>query len=137
MSTLTIAPSRIAGPRSTSRTSVVHGDVVRERTIAEAPRPAPVRLTHRGRVVVLSVALAITWGGGFFLGSQSAATDRPGSPSEMQVVTVTEGATLWDIAATVADDGEIRSMVDRIQTLNGLEGGMVFVGQRLRVPTGE
>ena len=50
---------------------------------------------------------------------------------------VGSGDTLWDIAADLADDGDVRAMVDRIEQLNALDSGMVVAGQRLRVPLDE
>ena len=51
-----------------------------------------------------------------------------------RVVMVGTGDTLWDIAADLADDGDVRGMVDHIERLNALDTGMVVAGQRLRVP---
>jgi hypothetical protein len=48
---------------------------------------------------------------------------------------VVSGDTLWGIAAGVADDGDVRAMIDRIERLNALDSGMVVAGQKLLVPT--
>ena len=93
-----------------------------------------VRLTRRGRLVVLALALVAVLAIGFVLASGSVATDRPGTPEPTRVITVDAGQTLWDIAAGLADDGDVRSMVDHIEHLNALESGMLVVGQRLVVP---
>ena len=97
-------------------------------------RPGSLRLTRRGRVVVFALALALVLGVGLALASGSVATDEAGTPEPTRVVMVDAGDTLWDIAADLAADGDTRAMVDRIQRLNALEGGMVAAGQRLRVP---
>jgi len=93
-----------------------------------------VRLTRRGRLVVLAMALVAVLAVGVLLASGSVATDRPGTPEPTRVITVDAGQTLWDIAAGLADDGDVRSMVDHIEHLNALESGMLVVGQRLVVP---
>ncbi len=99
--------------------------------------PSTVRLTRRGRVVVLVLGLLVAFAVSVFLGAGSVATERPGTPEPTRVVQVGVGDTLWDIAAdaaaTTGDD--VRSMVARIERLNALESGMVQAGQRLRVPT--
>jgi Tfp pilus assembly protein FimV len=115
-----------------------------------APRPAArqvrrsgerrptVRLTRRGRVVVLLVGLVLALAAGVFLGAGSVATERPGTPEPSRVVQVGAGDTLWDIAADAAaatGEDDVRAMVARIARLNALESGMVLAGQRLRVPT--
>ena len=92
------------------------------------------RLTRRGRVVVLALALLVVLGLGLMLAAGSVATDEPGTPEPTRVVMVGTGDTLWDIAADLADDGDVRGMVDHIERLNALDSGMVVAGQRLRVP---
>lgn len=93
-----------------------------------------VRLTRRGRLVVLLAALVavlvlgVVWGGG------SSATERPGTPEPTLVVTVQPGETLYGIAATVTTDGDVAAMVERIQSLNALDSGMLAAGQRIKVP---
>lgn len=100
-----------------------------------APFASTVRLTRRGRLVVLLAALGLVLAVGFFLASGSVATRDAGTPEPTRVVMVGAGDTLWDIAADLADEGDVRSMMDRIEQLNALESGMLTVGQELRVPT--
>ena len=104
-------------------------------------RPHPgaqgsVRLTRRGRVVVVVLALLAMLAVGLVVASGSVATDEPGTPEPTRVVMVGSGDTLWDIAAGLSDDGDVRAMVSRIEKLNALESGMVVAGQRLVVPAG-
>ena len=130
MSTMTIHDVRLA-PRPAARPAT-----------RQARRPAErrptVRLTRRGRVVVLLVGLLLALAAGVFLGAGSVATEHPGTPEPTRVVQVGTGDTLWDIAADVAvatGEDDVRAMVERIERLNALESGMVLAGQRLRVPT--
>lgn len=95
-----------------------------------------VRLTRRGRLVVLTLALLAVLAVGLVLASGSVATDEPGTPEPTKVVLVGSGDTLWDIAAGIADDGDVRAMIDRIEKLNALDSGMVVAGQKLVVPVG-
>ena len=108
------------------------------RPLSRSQSRATVRLTRRGRVVVLLLGLAIALAVGVFLGAGSVATEQPGTPTPTRIVMVGSGDTLWDIAADAADatgSGDVREMVTRIERLNALESGMVLAGQRLRVPT--
>lgn len=104
------------------------------------PRPAPpagsVRLTRRGRLVLLSAFVGVLFGAFTWLGEQSAATDEAGAPVETRMVMVGEGDTLWAIASEVAEPGEIREMVYQIQELNALPSAGLAQGQRLAVPVG-
>lgn len=91
-----------------------------------------VRLTRRGRLVVFLLGLALVFGVALWLAAGSAATDQPGK-EQFTVVTVGPGDTLWDIAAD-ATDGNVGDMVEQIRDLNSLDSGMVYAGQKLRVP---
>ena len=107
--------------------STITAPAIHQPTRRQAPsRPSgPVRLTRRGRVVVVFLALAAALAVGILLASGSVATDEPGTPEPIRVVQVGAGDTLWDIAADAADDGDVRSMIDRIEKLNALDSGMV------------
>lgn len=100
---------------------------------AERPleRAGSVRLTRRGRLVVLLVGLVAALALGVVVGAASIATDQ-GQATE--TVTVGSGQTLWAIADEAAGEGSTAAMVDRIQELNDLDGGLVMAGQQLRVP---
>lgn len=101
--------------------------------IAQAPC-SQVRLTRRGRVVVVLAALVLVLVVGIALGGVSSATEEAGAPQATEVVVVNEGDTLWGIAAEVADDGAVRSMVTEIRELNNLESSVVTLGQEIHVP---
>ncbi|WP_377324530.1 LysM peptidoglycan-binding domain-containing protein [Pimelobacter simplex] len=124
MSTVTLAP-RVAPARRTAAAP------------AAVRRPAgSVRLTRRGRLLVFVLALLAVVAAALWLAAGSAASRGAGAPAEVDVVTVAPGDTLWDIAsdaaATTGDD--VRDMMQRIEQLNALDGGTVYVGQDLRVP---
>lgn len=103
-----------------------------------AQRPASVvRLTRRGRVVVLAVALLVAFAVGFFVtAAGSVATQEPGTPEPTAIVQVGPGDTLWGIASEIAEDGQVRTMMERIERLNALDSTTLQAGQRLVVPAG-
>ena len=110
-------------------------------TITLAPsvnyHPRPVRLTHRGRLVVFSIGVLLAFGLGVWLAAGSVATQEAGV-EQVEVVTVAPGDTLWDIAADAAaatGEDDVADMVARIQDMNSLDSSMVFAGQELRIPT--
>jgi hypothetical protein len=95
-----------------------------------------VRLTRRGRLVVFLASLMLVLGTAFILlGGASVATDHAGTPEPTRIVMVGDGETLWGIAGSIAGDGDTRDMMTRIERLNALDTGMLYAGQRLRVPT--
>ncbi len=98
------------------------------------PRRSTVRLTRRGRLVVLGLGLAATLGLGLYAASVSTANDHP---EQTRVVTVQPGQTLWDIssrAAATAGSGDVRSMMSHLEAINHLDSSSLQVGQHLRVP---
>jgi nucleoid-associated protein YgaU len=105
-----------------------------QRLEVTAPRPSTLRLTHRGRLVVLGLGLAATLGLGFYAASVSTASDHA---EQTRVVTVQPGQTLWDISARASaatGGGDVRSMMSHLETINHLASTSVQVGQHLRVP---
>lgn len=106
----------------------------------EAARPAAarptgqVRLTRRGRAVVLSAALLAALLMGVLLGGGSMATGEAGSDVPTEIVVVNEGDTLWGLASAVAEDGDVRSAMREIQRLNALDSKVLQLGQKVRVP---
>ncbi|MCW2808415.1 MAG: Peptidoglycan-binding LysM [Marmoricola sp.] len=114
-------------PRSARRVRAV----VRPRPVA-----ARVRLTRRGRLVAvlsfLGIALAVMTA----MGGWATATLDAGTPTPVRVIQVGPGDTLYGIAADLAEPGEIRSMVLRIQELNSLPDAQIAEGQKLAVPRG-
>jgi hypothetical protein len=134
------APRPVDGPAAEPRRTArpVHAPGSEPRRTARPARPASpggqVRLTRRGRLVVFLLAMAFVLSLGVLLGARSMATGESGQDQPTRVVMVDEGETLWDIAAGIAKDGEVRSMMHQIEQLNGLESGMLLSGQELHVP---
>jgi len=111
------------------------------RRVRTAARPRPssttaVRLTRRGRLVLvlafLGLAVALT----IPLSGWATATLTGGSAEPVRVIEVAPGETLYGIAGDLAEPGEIREMVHRIQELNSLPGAQISEGQKLAVPRG-
>lgn len=92
------------------------------------------QLTRRGRFVVFLAATVLVLLVAVFLGAASVATDDSGPTTETRVVMVGEGDTLWNIAADLADDGEVREMVDQIKRINALDSSALQAGQEIHVP---
>ena len=97
----------------------------------DASRRAHVRLTRRGRAVVILLALLLAGVGVLLAASASQAADPAGPPRS---VVVRSGDTLWSIAARYAPGGDPFATIDQIRRLNGLSGYTVPVGVRLVLP---
>jgi nucleoid-associated protein YgaU len=96
-----------------------------------APRPSTLRLTRRGRLVVLGISLAAALGVGFVAATGSLANDQP---EPTRVVTVQPGQTLWDLAASASHGGDVRATMSHLEAINHLDSTTLQVGQTLRVP---
>lgn len=105
-------------------------------TSAPAAAPSSVRLTRRGRLVLLVAFVVLVFTALTVFGAQSAATGEAGAPVETRTVVVGEGDTLWGIASTVAEPGGVREMIHQIEELNALSGAGLAMGQELAVPVG-
>ncbi|KRF36983.1 LysM peptidoglycan-binding domain-containing protein [Nocardioides sp. Soil805] len=92
------------------------------------------RLTRRGRLVVLLAALAIVLCAGFFLGSVAVGTDEAGQAPATEIVMVEPGQSLWSIASELTDGGDVRTTMREIERLNALDSVALSAGQKLRVP---
>lgn len=98
------------------------------------PNAPTLRLTARGKVVVLAAALIVVSLLTVWFGSAVVATSEAGV-AEYSTVEVMPGDTLWSIAAEANPGGDIRSTIDDITKLNSLENGShLAIGAELAVP---
>jgi LysM repeat protein len=92
---------------------------------------APVRLTRRGRIVLLVVLLALAIGLVALAAVPGQAADPAGPPP---TIVVAPGDTLWSIAARSAPGRDRFRTIDEIRRLNGIHDYTVHPGQRLILP---
>ena len=95
---------------------------------------SPVRLTRRGRAVVVLAALAALLVGGVTLGhapSQASGRVHHVAP---RTITVAPGETLWTVAERIAPHVDPRLVVAQIQSLNHLRSPQLLAGMQLVVP---
>lgn len=122
-----------------STIAVAHGfgttrTAVRRPARSASSEPMSVRLTRRGRLAFLVAFIALGLAALTVFGGQSAATSEAGAPVQTRMVEVGEGDTLWGLASTVAEPGEVREMIHQIQELNALSGAGLVEGQEIAVP---
>lgn len=101
-----------------------------------AATPVPLRLTRRGRLVVLAGAIAALVVLAVALGPTTVATDTSGTQVPASTVTVSPGETLWDLAVRANPPGQdVRVTVGDIMRLNSLtSAGELQAGGRIAVP---
>jgi hypothetical protein len=105
------------------------------RAVAAQPLSGRLRVTRRGRLVLVLLAVALLFVGVSIgrAGSQ-AATVRETGPA-LEQVTVQPGETLWGVAQRIAPDNDPREVVSQIRRLNNLHGSTLQAGQQLLLPT--
>jgi LysM domain len=132
MSSLAVAPAT----RST-RTDLGRPDRAPRRVARAGRTRTGLRLTRRGRLVVLLMFLAAVLAVGVFALSGSATgSGERGEPVPVTMVQVESGDTLWSIATRVAPGEDPRDLIDEIEELNSLNGSLP-VGERIAVPVTE
>jgi len=99
-------------------------------------RPSGISLNRRGRLartlVVLSLAIVL---GSLVSAKAGAGTEVvPTSAGSFITVTVAPGETLWSLAARVEHDGDTRSLVSQIISVNSLASVDLAAGQKIRIP---
>ena len=99
--------------------------------------PRPVRLTRRGRVVVLRAhvlltRLAVSLGR---VGAQAAPRTTGTAATHTASTVVRPGESLWAVAERVAPGHDPRAVIDQIADLNNLSSSGLQAGQLLVVPT--
>jgi len=99
-------------------------------------RPSGASLNRRGRLartlVVLSLAIVL---GSLVSAKAGAGTEVvPAAAGSFITVTVAPGETLWSLAARVEHDGDTRSLVSQIVSVNSLASVDVAAGQKIRIP---
>lgn len=127
MSTITIVPSTYTARPLAERSRAA------ERTDA-GRSAAALRLTRRGRLVLLAGFLATIAVLMVVLGGLATGTRDSGTPEPTRTIEVGPGDTLYGIAGTVAAPGHVREMVAHLEQLNALSGPELQVGQRIAVP---
>lgn len=94
---------------------------------------APVlRMTRRGRLVVLAVALMVV----LLPGAWRAMATAQVEGSTTVAVTVQPGDTLWGIAAEIDPGADPRALIAEIRELNAMAQSGLVPGQVLVVPAG-
>jgi hypothetical protein len=94
----------------------------------------PLRLTRRGRIVLVLFVMLLLVIAGFTLGHGS--SQAAGRHHHVQhTVTVEAGESLWAVAARIAPHVDPRVVVADIQSLNHLATPSVVPGQQLLIPT--
>jgi hypothetical protein len=91
----------------------------------------PVRLTRRGRLVVLGLSLFV----GALLGFLGATPGQAADPPRPAVTAIVQPSdTLWSFAERNMPHWHTTDAIAELKRLNDLEGYVIHPGQRLKLP---
>jgi hypothetical protein len=131
---------RVARVRAARGVRPVCSAPVRRRLVDEelrapvAPAVCRVRVTRRGRLLLLLVLAALLFTA-FSLGrSASEAASEPAEAVQLEQTTVQPGDTLWAVARRIAPDNDPREVIDEIRRVNDLASSELTAGQQLLLP---
>jgi hypothetical protein len=121
-----VRPLSAPGPLALDRPAV--------RPQAVRPAAARTRLTRRGRLVLLALAIGLLLAAISVdrAGSQAATATETGPA--LQQTTVQQGETLWAVARRIAPANDPREVVAQIRRINHLQSSSLRVGQQLLLP---
>jgi len=94
-------------------------------------RPSRLRLTRRGRVLLVGLLLLLVAGVAAILSPAARGAD-PAGPAPTAVVQ--PGDTLWSVAERHQPSRDPFAVIQEIRRLNGLEDNTVHAGQELTLP---
>jgi len=104
----------------------------RPRVAHARPDSTGMRMTRRGRLVVLAVALLVVLLPGAWRAMATAQVEGPTTVA----VTVQSGDTLWGIATSIDPGADPRALIAEIREMNALTQTGLVPGQVLVVPVG-
>jgi len=119
-------------PVAAVRPAPVPAATARGEVASRAGRQAPLRLTRRGRVVLVLLPAVLALSSAFVGVSAPFAQADPTASS--RAVEVRAGDTLWSIAERLAPARDPREVVAELERVNHLPGAVVLAGSRLQVP---
>jgi len=119
---------RAAGPDAADRARLG------VRAVPARAERARLRLTRRARRLAVVMALASGVAVGSWLGPLIAGGGTDLRLAGESSVVVQPGDTLWSIASAVDGGGDVRTVIDAIQALNGLHGTELVPGQTIVLP---
>jgi len=128
MSAVSIGASGFGAGNSSARSSSARS------SSASAPRRSHLRMTARGRAVLLVliaipvVAIALAFG----LSSGGATATNSSTP--LATVTVQPGQTLWQVATRLAPQSDPRDVINDIMSVNRLDSATIQPGEKLEIP---
>ncbi len=98
------------------------------------PTRSHLRMTARGRAVLLTLVATPLVVVALALGINAGAAQGTSSSTPLQKVTVVSGETLWGLAEQIAPKSDPRDVIANIMAVNQLATANIQPGERLEIP---
>lgn len=102
--------------------------------IARPAAPSRLRMTKRGRAVLLSAIAAPLVAIALFAGINAGGATATNSSTPLKSITMPAGESLWQVAKQIAPNADPRDFIDDVVSVNRLTSTDVQAGQRLEIP---
>lgn len=101
---------------------------------ASAPRAGRLRMTRRGRAVLLAMITTPLVIAALAFGLNAGGATATDSSTPLKSITVSSGESLWQVALKVAPNTDPRDVIADIMSLNNLTSADLQPGQKLDIP---
>jgi hypothetical protein len=92
------------------------------------------RMTRRGRAVLLSIVATPVVAAALFFGISAGGATATSSSTPLAKITVVNGETLWAVAHQIAPTADPRDVIADIMSVNNLSSANIYPGEHLSIP---
>ncbi|MCU1597451.1 MAG: hypothetical protein JWQ47_1190 [Glaciihabitans sp.] len=112
----------------------VPSTAVRSTTARRAAARSRLRMTKRGRAVLLMIVAAPVVVLALFFGINAGGATATTSSTPLQTITMPAGESLWQVATEIAPKADPRDFIADVVSVNQLSSTNVQPGQTLEIP---
>ena len=98
------------------------------------PTRAHLRMTKRGRTVLLTLVAAPLVAAALAFGINAGGATATSSSTPLAKITVVNGETLWGVAKQIAPNSDPRDVVSDLMSVNRLDSADIYPGEQLSIP---
>ena len=124
----------VSGPVGSVRSTAVRSTAVPSTAVRRTPTRSRLRMTRRGRALLLVIASAPVVVLALFFGINAGGATATTSSTPLQTITMPAGESLWQVATEIAPKADPRNFIADVVSVNQLASTNVQPGQALQIP---
>jgi hypothetical protein len=124
----------VSGPVGSVRSTAVPSTAVPSTAVRRTPTRSRLRMTRRGRALLLVIVAAPVVVLALFFGINAGGATATTSSTPLQTITMPAGESLWQVATEIAPKADPRDFIADVVAVNQLASTNVQPGQALQVP---